>query len=90
MYIRGTFYDDIHPPLGKLIIGLCEYIAGFDGNFGFNYGDKYPANVPYAAMRRLVAIFGLLIVPTAYLTARKLGFSYLAAVFTASLVIFGI
>ncbi|KAF9166043.1 hypothetical protein DFQ26_008797 [Actinomortierella ambigua] len=39
-YMRGEFFLDVHPPLGKMLFALVAYLLGFDGNFSFILG-KY-------------------------------------------------
>ncbi|KAJ2163948.1 Protein O-mannosyltransferase 2, partial [Coemansia sp. RSA 551] len=41
-YINATFYHDEHPQLSKMLIGLSEVLAVFDGSFTFPSGQQYP------------------------------------------------
>lgn len=74
-YIKGTYYFDVHPPLGKMLCGLSGYIAGYNGTFGFESGAAYPEWVDYTTMRIFNSCFSILTVPIAYFTARAMGFS---------------
>ena len=74
-YIDGTFYFDVHPPLGKMLIGLAGRLSGYNGGYGFNSGEVYPENIPYVKMRMIVATFGSLCVPFSYILSKNLGFS---------------
>lgn len=50
-YINRTFFFDVHPPLGKMLIGLAGYLTGYDGSFPFDKpGDKY-GDTEYYGMR---------------------------------------
>lgn len=84
-YIDGTFYFDVHPPLGKMLIGLAGRIAGYTGGYAFTSGEKYPPNVPYVAMRMIVAAFGSLTVPFGYVIAKNLGFSEATCLLTGAM-----
>lgn len=74
-YLKREFYFDVHPPLGKMLVALAGLLSGYDGNFEFKSGEKYPAAVPYVAMRVMMATFGVALVPLGWYTAVELGLS---------------
>ncbi|QPG75602.1 hypothetical protein FOA43_002959 [Brettanomyces nanus] len=74
-YLRHSFYHDVHPPLGKMLVGLSGYIAGYNGSWDFPSGEEYPDYIDYVKMRLFNASFGALIVPVAYFTAKEIGFN---------------
>ncbi|OIR57543.1 MAG: dolichyl-phosphate-mannose-protein mannosyltransferase [Amphiamblys sp. WSBS2006] len=84
-YIKRQFYTDVHPPLGKMLIGLIGYLFGYNGRFEFGSGDLFRKDVPYVQMRMAVALFGALTVPIAFLTAVELGYSLTASVLVGAL-----
>ncbi|KAJ3189028.1 Protein O-mannosyltransferase 2 [Irineochytrium annulatum] len=86
-YIEREFYFDVHPPLGKMLLGLSGVISGYNGSFEFESGVKYPDYVNYTGMRVFSAVFGALMVPLAYFTARQLHFSPIACVLMACMVL---
>jgi dolichyl-phosphate-mannose-protein mannosyltransferase len=88
-YLKREFYFDVHPPLGKMLVGLAGLLAGYDGNFEFKSGEAYPDNVPYVAMRVILATFGVAMVPLGWYTAVELGMSLWACHLTALMVLCG-
>uniref|UniRef100_A0A8C3XJ63 Protein O-mannosyl-transferase 2 n=1 Tax=Chelydra serpentina TaxID=8475 RepID=A0A8C3XJ63_CHESE len=87
-YINRTFFFDVHPPLGKMLIGLAGYLSGYDGTFPFQKpGDRYEHH-NYIGMRGFCAFLGSCLVPFAYLTVLELSKSLSAALLAASILIF--
>lgn len=62
-YLKRKFYFDVHPPLGKMFVGLAGLLSRYNGHFEFKSGEEYNDNVPYVAMRVMMAIFGVALVP---------------------------
>ncbi|VVD04818.1 unnamed protein product, partial [Leptidea sinapis] len=67
-YINRTFFFDVHPPLGKMLIALSGKLTGYDGTFPFEKpGDKYDG-AKYEGMRIFCTTLGALTVPLTFLT----------------------
>lgn len=88
-YLKRTFYFDVHPPLGKMLIALGGKLAGYNGSFDFGSGSDYEGKVDYAFMRMFVASFGAMIVPLSYLTAIQLRFRQSTALLVGAMMLFG-
>ncbi|KAF7782743.1 CAZyme family GT39 [Agaricus bisporus var. burnettii] len=86
-YLKREFYFDVHPPLGKMIVGFVGLLAGYNGGFDFESGKVYPPEVPYVAMRVMLATFGVAMVPLGWYTAVELGMSSWACHLTALMVL---
>jgi len=86
-YIKRTFYFDVHPPLGKMLIALSGWLCGYDGQFDWDSAKVFPENVNFVFMRVFCATFGALMTPFAYLTAKELHFSQLTCIVVALMVI---
>ena len=87
-YIKRTFYFDVHPPLGKMMIALFGWIFGYNGDFSFDSGSTYTKDVPFKEMRAMCAIIGALSGPLMYGIAKNLGMKRQTATLVATLVIF--
>ncbi|QSL64374.1 hypothetical protein MERGE_001675 [Pneumocystis wakefieldiae] len=92
LYLRRTYFFDVHPPFSKLLFAFFGWIIGYDGHFLFeNIGDSYIDNsVPYVYLRLVPAFFGALVVPLVFLIMKDSGHTLLSSTFAASLVLFGI
>lgn len=87
-YLKHEFYTDVHPPMGKLLVGLSGYLAGYDGSFKFESGMPFPNNVDFVTMRVFNCLFGIMCTPLAYFTAVEMGFSQWTVWFVSLLVVF--
>lgn len=72
-----------------MLVGLAGLLSGYDGSFEFKSGAEYPDTVPYVAMRVMLAMFGVLMVPLGWYTAVELGMSQWACHLVALMVLFG-
>uniref|UniRef100_A0A0A1WHV6 Protein O-mannosyl-transferase 2 n=1 Tax=Zeugodacus cucurbitae TaxID=28588 RepID=A0A0A1WHV6_ZEUCU len=89
-YINRTFFFDVHPPLGKMLIGLSGYLTGYNGTYPFEKpGDKYNGT-HYEGMRYFCTTLGALIMPMAFDTVYDMTQSWEAAVISSLYLIFDV
>jgi dolichyl-phosphate-mannose--protein O-mannosyl transferase len=88
-YLKRTFYFDVHPPLGKMLVGLAGWLSGYDGLYEFASGSDYPSTVNYVGMRMFLALFSALAVPFAYLTAVQLKLNKPASILVGLMTLLG-
>ncbi|MCL4119094.1 UNVERIFIED_CONTAM: hypothetical protein GTU68_019371 [Idotea baltica] len=89
-YINRTFFFDVHPPLGKMLIGAFGYLTGYDGAFAFvKPGDKYDG-VSYIGMRVCCTAMGASLVPFSFITIWEMTRSLPAATLASSFILFDV
>ena len=72
-----------------MLVGLAGALSGYDGHFEFKSGTSYEDHVPYVAMRVMLALFGVGMVPLAWYTAVELGLTWRACHLVALMVLLG-
>lgn len=88
--MKRTFFFDSHPPLGKQLVSVAAYLAGFDGQFKFDrIGSSYSDAIPLYALRLIPAICGSLLIPTGYYLVLELGLRQWAAAIGGVLLLLG-
>lgn len=91
-YLKGAYFFDVHPPLGKMIIAGIGHVYGYKGTFEFkNIGDNYADDptVPYVQMRTAMSAFSIGAVMFAMATLVEMGFSSYALFLSGILLAFG-
>lgn len=84
--MKNTFFFDSHPPLGKQLIALVAYLAGYDGTYKFDkIGSPYNSSVPLLALRFVPAFFGSILIPTVYHLMLEMGLSQWSSLLAAVL-----
>lgn len=79
-YFSGSYYFDVHPPLGKLLFAFVAWAARVPASSFVN-----AASVP--ELRVLSALTGTLLIPTFWWLLRELGASRKVAAFGATLLL---
>jgi dolichyl-phosphate-mannose--protein O-mannosyl transferase len=87
-YLRGTYFFDIHPPLGKLTMSLYAYLRGYKGGVcDYESNTMYAPECKYYILREITSFFGSFVPILVYGIAREVGCSRLTATFSALLLI---
>jgi dolichyl-phosphate-mannose-protein mannosyltransferase len=73
-----------------MLNAFAGLLAGFNGQFEFESGAQYPAELRYGVMRFLNALFGAMIAPIAYWTGIHLRFTHGGAILLSLMTITGI
>jgi len=90
-YINRTFFFDVHPPLGKMMIAGMGALTGYNGTHPFEKpGQPYEDNTQYLGMRIGCTLLGCAIVPFSFLTVWEMTNSLLASFIAAVLLVFDI
>ena len=84
LYIKGIFFFDTQPPLGKQLVAVTAYFAGFDGNSSSlnSIGSPYDSNTPVKALRILPVLSGSLVTLVIYGIVKSLHMSDKTAILT--------
>merc|ERR1711953_578094 len=89
-YINRTFFFDVHPPLGKMMIAAMGYTTGYNGTHAFEKpGDLYEDH-NWLGMRGGCTLLGCAIVPFCFLTVWNFTHSITASFLTGWFLIFDI
>ncbi|XP_045623727.1 protein O-mannosyl-transferase 2 [Procambarus clarkii] len=88
-YINRTFFMDVHPPGGKLLLALFGYLGGYNGTHSFaNPNTPYDGYHGIMPMRVGCALLGAGMVPLGFHTVWTLTRSLPASAFAATLITF--
>lgn len=88
-YVNHSYYFDVHPPIGKMLIGLTEYLSGLNNtDFEYKSGTTYPKNIPYETIRMFQVVVSSLIPTVGYFTTKALNFSLLTTYLITIMVTF--
>lgn len=100
-YASGRAFDDVHPPLGKLIYAavlsffpaetvsraqFSEIVRAPDGTLNARATDIPYGDFPYVALRMVSALFGALLPVTLYFFMMNIGAGRIAALLAAAFV----
>ena len=87
-YINGSFFFDVHPPLGKMLIAFVGYLTGYNASFSFKEpGLQYDGDF-YIPMRVFCVTLGTFLPPMVFETMFTLTSSLSASLIASFFVIF--
>jgi len=84
-YLKGEYFFDLHPPLGKLIYFVTAWLAGLDPTFSFATNQLPFPNSSYLALRIPARLAGTLLPLVLTGVALELGISRWAALVVGAL-----
>ena len=90
-YLNESFYSDIHPPFGKMIMAAIAWLTQYKGTieFGSKLGGHYLTDeINYVSLRLTPSIFSSFCPTLLYCSMRNLGFSLISSLSSASLILF--
>ncbi len=87
-YMNGSYFFDIHPPLGRLLVALSGYMTGADSQIIDWSKIGNDITLEAVAMRIFPAIAGALLPLIIYHLAKRMGFSTTASATTSLLLAF--
>ncbi|XP_037796278.1 protein O-mannosyl-transferase 2-like [Penaeus monodon] len=79
-YINRTFYHDVHPPLGKMMVAGAAWLTGYQATFEFAVGKEYTPDINFVGIRGMMALLGATLVPLTFLVVWEASFSLNASV----------
>ena len=85
-YLNGSFFIDVHPPTGRLILTLTSYLFGYRGDCLFSAIHKPLTKDTFIIPRRVCAMYSSFVAPLIYLSMLNFSFSEEAS-FVAGLLI---
>ena len=86
-YLSHQYYFDVHPPGGKLILGLVAFLSGAKPGFDFSIDKEY-GDFNFFPLRVAIAFLGSVFIILIYFLVKEMGFSQKTAFLAAFLVLF--
>jgi dolichyl-phosphate-mannose-protein mannosyltransferase len=79
-YLKGKYFFDVHPPLGKMLIAGTAKLMGYKNYHIYNSGGNEYTTNDYLFLRLLPLIVGIFLGPLLYFVAKALHFSERASI----------